>query len=125
MWPPDPFVNMQQAVTRQIWRSADTSVIETAPFDGANQGGAVPQFGRVYVPEERIGIREAIDGYTRGAAFASFFDDRVGVLKPGMLADLAVLSQDIFAVPAAEIGRTRATLTMVGGRIVYEESPAQ
>jgi predicted amidohydrolase YtcJ len=122
MWPPDPFVNMQQAVTRQIWRSPDTGVVETAPFDGANQGGAVMQSGKVYIPEERITIHEAVDGYTRGAAFASFFDDRVGVLKPGMLADLAVLSQDIFAAPAAEIGRTRALLTMVGGRIVYEEA---
>ncbi len=124
MWPPDPFVNIQQAVTRQIWRSPDTSVIETAPFDGANQGGAVPQIGRIYVPEERITVREAVDGYTRGAAFASFFDDRVGVLKPGMLADLAVLSQDVFAVPATEISRTRVALTMVGGRIVYEDSSA-
>ena len=124
MWPPDPFVNMQQAVTRQIWRSPDTAAIETAPFDGANQAGAVPQTGRIYIPEERISVREAIDGYTRGAAYASFLDDRVGVLRPGMLADLAVLSQDLFAVPATDIGRTHATLTMVGGRIVYEESPA-
>ncbi len=124
MWPPDPYVNMQQAVTRQIWRSPDTAVIETAAFDGANQGGAVAQPGKIYFPEERITIGEAVDAYTRGAAFASFYDDHVGTLKPGMLADLAVLSQNIFAVPAAEIGRTHATLTMVGGRIVHEERAA-
>jgi predicted amidohydrolase YtcJ len=120
MWPPDPFVNMQQAVTRQIWRSPDTAGIETAPLDGANQGGAVPQPGRVYYPEERISVAEAVDAYTRGAAYASFFDDRVGSLQPGKLADLAVLSHDIFAVPAADIGKTRVTLTMVGGKVVYD-----
>ena len=124
MWPPDPFVNMQQAVTRQIWRSPDTAVIETAAFDGANQAGAVPQPGKIYFPDERITIGEAVDAYTRGAAFASFFDDRVGTLKPGMLADLAVLSQNIFAVPAVEIGKTRATLTMVGGKIVFGDAAA-
>lgn len=125
MWPPDPFVNLQQAVTRQIWRSPDTAVIETAPFDGANQGGAVAQPGKIYFPEERITVGEAVDAYTRGAAYASFYDDRVGTLKPGMLADLAVLSQDLFAVPAVAIGKTHVTLTMVGGRIVYEEPAAR
>lgn len=120
MWPPDPFVNMQQAVTRQIWRSPDTAGIETAPLDGANQGGAVAQPGKVYFPEERITVAEAIDAYTGGAAYASFFDDRVGSLRPGKLADLAVLSQDIFAVPAADVGKTRVTLTMLGGKVVYD-----
>jgi predicted amidohydrolase YtcJ len=119
-YPPDPFMNMQQSVTRQIWRSADTSVIETAMFDGAGQGGAVVQPGKVYFPEERITIGEAVDAYTRGAAYASFYDDHVGMLKPGMLADLAVLSQDVFSVPAVQIGKTRALMTMVGGKIVYE-----
>ncbi len=125
LWPPDPFMNMQQAVTRQIWRSPDTAVIETAMFDGAKQGGSVPQPGKVYFPEERITIGEAVDAYTRGAAYASFFDDRVGTLKPGMLADLAVLSQNIFTAPAVEIANTHAALTMVGGKIVYEEGAAR
>jgi predicted amidohydrolase YtcJ len=112
-------------VTRQIWRSADTSAIETAMFDGAGQGGAVAQPGKIYFPEERITIGEAVDAYTRGAAYASFYDDRVGTLKPGMLADLAVLSQDVFSVPAVQISKTRATLTMVGGKIVYEAAAAR
>jgi predicted amidohydrolase YtcJ len=124
-WPPDPFVNMQQAVTRQIWRSPDTAVIETAMFDGAKQGGAVAQPGKIYFPEERITIGEAVDAYTRSAAYASFYDDRVGTLKPGMLADIAVLSQNIFAVPADEIGATHVTLTMVGGKVVYEDGMAR
>ena len=125
MWPPDPFVNMQQAVTRQIWRSPDTAGIETAPFDGANQGGAVAQPGKIYFPEERITMTEAVDAYTRGAAYASFYDERVGSLRPGKLADLAVLSQDIFAVPPAEVGKTRVVLTMVGGQVVYDAASSK
>ena len=123
MWPPDPFVNIQQALTRQIWRSPDTGGIETGSLDGANQGGAVPQPGRIYFPEERLTITEAVDAYTSGAAYASFVDDRVGSLKPGQLADLAVLSQDIFAARPADVGKTRVLLTMLGGTIVYEASP--
>jgi predicted amidohydrolase YtcJ len=119
MWPPDPFVNMQQAVTRETWRSPDTAGIETEPLDGAGQGGARP-LGRTYEPEERIGIRDAVDAYTHGAAYAAFAEDRVGTLAPGKLADLAVLSQDVFSVPAAEIGRTHVVLTLVGGKVVFE-----
>jgi predicted amidohydrolase YtcJ len=120
MWPPDPFVNIQQAVTRQIWRSADIAGIETAPFDGAGQAGAAPQAGKIYYPEERLSVREAVDGYTRGGAHASFLDQWVGTLTKGRYADLVVLSQDIFTVPASGIGKTRALLTMVGGKIVFD-----
>jgi len=120
LWPPDPFTNMQQAVTRQIWRSADTAGIETEPLDGAQQGGAVPLPGRRYVPEEAIGVRDAVDAYTRGAAYATFADGRVGSLMPGKYADLVVLSQDLFGVPAEDIGKTRVLLTMVGGKTVFE-----
>jgi predicted amidohydrolase YtcJ len=111
---------MQQAVTRQIWRSPDIAGIETAPFDGARQAGAVPQAGKIYYPEERISVREAVNGYTRGAARASYLDQWVGTLTKGRYADLVVLSQDIFSVPASDIGKTRALLTMVGGKIVFD-----
>jgi predicted amidohydrolase YtcJ len=120
MWPPDPFVNMQQAVTRQIWRSADIAGIETAPFDGAGQAGAVAQAGKIYYPEERLNVREAVDGYTRGSAHASYLDQWVGTLTKGRYADLVVLSQDIFCTPASDIGKTRAQLTLVGGKIVFD-----
>jgi predicted amidohydrolase YtcJ len=40
-WAPDPFVGIQQAVTRQVWKSADTANVSGAPLDGAGQGGAV------------------------------------------------------------------------------------
>lgn len=117
-WPPDPFVSMQQTVMRQVWKSADTVNLPGQPLDGAAQGGATPT-GAIYVPAERIKIEEAVRAYTEGSAYAAFAEDRVGSLQVGKYADLAVLSQDIFAAKPEDIGKTRVTLTMVGGKSVY------
>jgi len=122
-WPPDPFVSIQQTVTRQVWKSADTANIAGGPLDGAGQGGARAT-GAIYVPDERIGVADAVRAYTQGSAFAAFSDKEVGTLEVGKLADLAVLSQDIFAVPLETIGKTRVVTTMVGGKIVYGAAPA-
>jgi predicted amidohydrolase YtcJ len=122
-WPPDPFVSIQQAATRQAWKSADTANIAGAPLDGAGQGGARVT-GAIYIPDERIGVADAVRAYTQGSAFAAFSDKEVGTLEVGKLADLAVLSQDIFAVPLETIGQTRVITTMVGGKIVYGAAQA-
>jgi predicted amidohydrolase YtcJ len=120
-WPPDPFVAIQQTATRQAWKSADTANVAGQSLDGAAQGGAVAT-GAIYLPEERISVTEAVQAYTLGSAHAAFADDKVGTLEAGKLADLAVLSQDIFSVPPESIARTRVLTTMVGGKIVYEAS---
>jgi predicted amidohydrolase YtcJ len=121
-WPPDPFVSIQQTATRQVWKSADTANVAGEPLDGAGQGGAVVT-GAVYVPDERITVMDAVRAYTQGSAFAAFAEDRVGTLEVGKLADLAVLSQDIFSAPPESIGKTRVVTTMVGGKIVYAAAP--
>jgi predicted amidohydrolase YtcJ len=120
-WPPDPFVGIQQAVSRQVWRSAATSAIVGGVFDGAGQAGSVPTL-ESYVPDERINVEQAVAAYTRGSAYARFSDDRLGTLELGKEADLAVLSQDIFAVPRDEIGKTRVLLTIVGGKVVFTDT---
>ena len=120
--PPDPFLGIQQAVTREVWRSKDTEWIVGNPFDGAGQGGAV-RSGSVYVPEERISVAEALQAYTLGSAHVAFLDDRVGTLEVGKEADLVVLTQNPFTVPHESISATRAAMTMVGGRVVYEREP--
>jgi predicted amidohydrolase YtcJ len=116
--PPDPFLGIQQAVTREVWRSADTESIVGNPFDGAGQGGAA-RTGAIYVPEERISVAEALRAYTLGSAQVAFLDDRAGTLEVGKEADLVVLSQDLFSVPHDKIADTRAVMTMVGGQVVY------
>jgi hypothetical protein len=118
-WPPDPWVNVKQAVTRQVWHSDDTGSILSGPFDGANQGGARPVTGTFYHPEERISVREAIDGYTRGSAYAARAEDRVGQLTVGRLADVVVLSQDPFSASLDELGGVHAVMTLVGGEVVF------
>ncbi len=66
---------------------------------------------------------DAVRAYTRGSAFAALSDKQVGTLEAGKLADLAVLSQDIFTVPVDTIGKTHVVKTMVGGKIVYSAAP--
>jgi predicted amidohydrolase YtcJ len=117
-WPPDPFVAIQQAVTRHVWHSPATAGIPGEPLDGAGQGGAI-MTQTVYEPDERVSVQTAVDAYTRGGAFAAFHEDRVGTLEAGKEADLIVLSQDVFSVPADEISSTRVLVTLVGGKVVF------
>ncbi|MGB6309079.1 MAG: amidohydrolase [Steroidobacteraceae bacterium] len=121
-WPPDPFVSIQETATRQVWKSADTANVAGQPLDGAGQGGAAVT-GASYIPQERIGVADAVRAYTQGSAYAAFFDQKVGTLEVGKLADLAVLSQDIFSVPPDTIGKTRVLTTLVGGKVVYSAPP--
>ena len=75
-------------------------------------------------PDEALSVAQSLRAYTSGAAFAEFEEKRKGTIAPGMLADLAVLSQDIFNVPPQELPRTVSELTIVGGRIAHEQSAA-
>jgi hypothetical protein len=81
-------------------------------LDGANPGG--------WVPEQKIGLEEALVAYTRSAAFASFEDGIKGTLEPGKLADLAIFEHDLTALEPEELGGARVVLTLVGGRIVHD-----
>lgn len=74
-------------------------------------------------PAGALTREQALAAYTSGAAFAEMAEPVKGVLAPGMLADLAMLSQDIFAVPITELPNTGSVLTIVGGRIVHEQVP--
>jgi hypothetical protein len=71
-------------------------------------------------PPEALTREQAVVAYTRGSAYAGHAERATGTLAPGMLADLAVLSQDIFAVPAAALVGTTSVLTIVGGRLAYD-----
>jgi predicted amidohydrolase YtcJ len=74
---------------------------------------------------ERISVEEALRCYTEGSAYAEFAEGRKGVLAPGMLADFAVLSRDIAAIPAAEVAGVVVEETVVGGRTVYRRGVAE
>jgi hypothetical protein len=73
---------------------------------------------------QRISRDEWVRIMTRGSAWAERAERDKGLLVPGMLADIAVLSQDIFAVPAQALPSTRSLLTLVGGRVIVGSLPA-
>lgn len=71
-------------------------------------------------PREAVTREQAVRAYTWGSAYAEFAEREKGTLAPGMLADLAVLSQDIFSVPSEQLPATTSVLTIVGGKVVYD-----
>jgi predicted amidohydrolase YtcJ len=100
-WPRAPFnpmIGLHAAVTR------------TTP-EGLPEGG--------WNPSERLTLTAAVDAYTSGAAWASFDEQRKGTLEAGMLADLVVLSADIFDAPPSRLSSTRVAMTIFDGKIVY------
>jgi predicted amidohydrolase YtcJ len=70
-------------------------------------------------PEQRLSRVEALRLYTAGSAWLSGEEHRKGTLEPGRLADLAVLTEDYFAVPEESIRGIESVLTIVGGVPVY------
>lgn len=97
--PLDPMQGIYAAVTR-------------ATLDGKNPGG--------WFPEQRLTVEEAVRCYTVNNAYAAFEEHLKGTLEPGKLADLVVLSENIFTIPAHEIRNARVVMTVVDGQVVYE-----
>jgi predicted amidohydrolase YtcJ len=96
--PADPLAGIYAAVTRRT-------------LDGRNPGG--------WVPEQKITVEQALRGYTYEGAFASFDEDRKGVLKPGMLADMVLIDRDLTKIAPETIRDAKVLKTIVGGRVVY------
>ena len=71
-------------------------------------------------PDQRLTLEEGIIGYTRDAAYAEFQEHQKGQLKTGYLADMVLLSEDIFQTKSEDIANVKPLLTMVGGKVVYE-----
>jgi predicted amidohydrolase YtcJ len=97
--PLSPVLGLYAAVTRRT-------------LDGKNPGG--------WFPEERVSLDQALRAYTAGVAYAGFMEDRTGVLRPGMRADIVLLDRDVFATPAESLDVVRVQATIAGGRVVYE-----
>lgn len=71
-------------------------------------------------PKEALTREQAVTAYTAGSAFAQFKEKDKGQLVVGKLADLAILSADVFTVPVDQMERIRSEMTMLGGRVVHE-----
>lgn len=97
--PADVLAGIYAAVTRRT-------------LDGANPDG--------WVPGEKITVDEALRAYTVTAAYASFDEDKKGMIRPGMLADLTLIDRDLTQVPPETIRDARILTTIVDGKIVYD-----
>ena len=75
--------------------------------------------------KEALTREQAVIAYTQGSAYAEFTEKDKGTLEPGKLADLAVLSQDIFHFQLNELPKTESVLTLVGGKVVYDAKLVQ
>jgi predicted amidohydrolase YtcJ len=76
--------------------------------------------GKVYGPEEAVGIKEAITMYTRKGAFITREEKLKGTLEPGKLADMIVLPEDPLSVSPSKILNMPVDMTIVGGRILHD-----
>lgn len=72
-------------------------------------------------PAENFSVEEAVIAYTKTNAYSEFKEREKGTLSKGMVADLVVLSQDIFTIPRQQLPSTKSLLTMIDGKIVYQQ----
>jgi predicted amidohydrolase YtcJ len=101
--PLDPVLTVYAAVTR-------------ATLDGKNPTG--------WFPEQKLSVAEAIEAYTMGSAYAEFQEKEKGSITPGKLADMVLLSDDVFSIVPEKIRDVRVLKTFVGGRLVFEAAAA-
>lgn len=77
-----------------------------------------------WMPEQRMRLQTAIDAYTKTSAYASFDEQRKGVLAPGMLADIVILSTDIFSLPPERLLDGRVEATIFDGKLIFQRQMA-
>ncbi|PWT81740.1 MAG: amidohydrolase [Acidobacteria bacterium] len=99
--PLNPLLGLYAAVTR-------------ATLDGKNSDG--------WIPEEKVTLSEAVEAYTMGSAFAEFQEQEKGSITPGKLADMVILSDNIFDLEPNAMRNVRVETTIVGGRVVHSRA---
>jgi predicted amidohydrolase YtcJ len=97
--PATPLEGIYAAVTRRT-------------LDGAHPDG--------WVPAEKITVEEALRGYTSSGAYAQFQETEKGTLEKGKLADFVMIDRDLLRVPPETLRDAHVSMTVVGGRVVYE-----
>jgi predicted amidohydrolase YtcJ len=97
--PLNPLFGIYGAVTRQT-------------ADGKNPGG--------WIPAQKITVDEAVRAFTRGSAYAEFQENWKGTIEAGKLADIIIISDDIFTIDPVKISTARVLTTISDGRVVFE-----
>ena len=73
-----------------------------------------------WIPEQKITVDEAVRSFTWGSAYAEFQDSVKGTLEVGKLADLVILSDDIYTIDPVKIANVKVLTTVMDGKVVYE-----
>jgi predicted amidohydrolase YtcJ len=94
----EPLIGIYTALTRK-------------GLDGKPEGG--------WIPEQTIDLETAIRAYTINGAYANFLEQNRGSITPGKYADLVLISENLFKIPAEKIKDVKVEWTMVGGREVW------
>ena len=98
--PLDPLLTIYAAVTR-------------ATLDGKNPNG--------WIPEQKLTVAEAVEAYTIGSAYAEFQEKDKGSITPGKLADMVILSDDIFTIEPKTSRDVQVDTTILGGKVVWQK----
>jgi predicted amidohydrolase YtcJ len=98
---PNPFPGLSAAVSRQ-------------DMNGQPPGG--------WLPAERVTFSQALDGFTRGAAYAGFAETKIGALEPGKWADFILVDRNVSSVDPQALARTQVLETWVAGKKVWERT---
>ena len=100
---PNPFPGLAAAISRQ-------------DMEGQPPGG--------WIPTERLTFAQALNAFTRGAAYAGFAEDKIGALEPGKWADFIIVDRDPTKVDPQALARTQVLETWVAGKKVWERTTA-
>ena len=95
----NPFWGIYAAITRQ-------------DAEGKPPGG--------WHPDQRLSLEEALRGFTAGSAYAAFAEDRLGMLRTGMQADLTMVDRDLFRASSRELLKSRVVMTIIAGKVACE-----
>ena len=97
--PLNPMLTVYAAVTR-------------ATLDGKNPDG--------WFPEQKFTLPEALEAYTMGSAYAEFQENEKGSITAGKLADMVLLSDDLFSIPPEQIRNVKVLKTILGGKVIWD-----
>jgi predicted amidohydrolase YtcJ len=115
-----PFKTLQDSGIVWGLGSDGTAANLSMPFATLTLAVTGKMAGGMKVNSQTISREDALIAHTRRDAFLLFQEDNLGSIQPGKLADLVVLDRDYLTVPADQIKDIKPTMTIVGGRIVYE-----
>jgi predicted amidohydrolase YtcJ len=100
---PNPFPGLSAAISRQ-------------DLNGEPSGG--------WIPSERLTLAQALEAYTRGAAYAAFAEQKIGSLEPGKWADFIIVDRDPTKIDAQSLARTQVLETWIAGKKVWSRDPS-